>query len=193
MTARVLVVDDHPAVRQGLEAMLDSEAGLEAVATAGDAHEGFQLAELVEPDVVLLDYHLPDEDGLWLCLRLKAAASPPRVVMYSAFADETLVLLAAICGIDGLVSKSALASELCDTLRSVHRGEVLLPTPSPATMDSAASRVDPEDLPIVGMLIHGTPPGEIAETLGVDESALADRRQAIMQRVRDRPSHRSPP
>ncbi len=190
---RLLLVDDHQAVRQGLHAMLRFEAGLEAAGSASDSREALALAAAIRPDVVLLDYHLPDEDGLSLCLRLKASEAPPRVLIYSAFADDMLGLLAVVAGADGLISKGALADELCEALQAVARGRSLIGPPSPATMESAASSLDPEDLPIIGMLIHGTPPGEIAETLGVAESWLTARRWAILLGLRGGPSRRSGP
>ncbi|MDQ3721233.1 MAG: response regulator transcription factor [Actinomycetota bacterium] len=190
---RVLLVDDHQAVRQGLHAMLEVEPGLEPAASAAGSREALALAADVGPDVVLLDYHLPDEDGLSLCLRLKASEAPPRVLIYSAFADDMLGLLAAVAGADGLVSKGALAEELCHALRAVARGESLLGPPSPATMERAASALDPEDLPIIGMLIYGTPPPEIAETLGVADAWLTARRWAILERLTGGASRRSGP
>jgi len=190
---RVLLVDDHQAVRQGLHTMLECEAGLVAAGFASDSREALALAADVGPDVVLLDYHLPDEDGLSLCLRLKAFDPPPRVLIYSAFADDMLGLLAAVAGADGLVGKGSLADELCEALRAVARGESLLGPPSPATMQRAASALATEDLPIIGMLIHGTPAPEIAETLGVAETWLIPRRWAILERLRGGPSRRSGP
>jgi len=187
VVARVLLVDDYPAVRQGLEAMLESEPGLEPVASAADSRAALALVEDVGPDICLIDYQLPDEDGLWLCLRLKALQPPPRVLMYSGFADEMLALLALLCGVDGLVSKSAFADELCDALRSVADGHAVLPPPSPETMESALSGLETDDLPIVGMLVHGTPLAEIAETLGVEERWVMARRWAIVERIRGRP------
>lgn len=190
---RILLVDDHPAVRQGLQAMLAAEPGLEPAATAANSRAALELAGETRPDVALLDYHLPDEDGLWLCARLKAREPPPRVLIYTAFADDMLALLATIAGADALVSKAALADELCDALHAVARGKTMLAPISPAAMETAASELDPKDLPIVGMLVHGTPPGEIAKTLGVAEPWLAARRWAIIERLRGRPSRRSQP
>ena len=93
-TIRVLVVDDHPAVRQGIEAMLGHEDGIVCIGTAasaGAAHELWPAAERLPADVVVLvDRHLPDEDGLSLCLWLRTCTPAPAVVMYSAFADEAL-------------------------------------------------------------------------------------------------------
>ncbi len=185
-SVRVLLVDDHPAVRHGLEAMLESEPDLESVGAAAASHDALRLADDAHPEVALIDYHLPDEDGLWLCQRLKTLASPPRVVMYTAFADDTLALLALVCGVDGLVGKDALADELCDAVRAVADGRNRVPRPGPATMESALSGLEARDLPIVGMLVHGTPEDEIAATLDLEADWLAARRWAITERIRGR-------
>jgi DNA-binding NarL/FixJ family response regulator len=195
---RVIVVDDHPAVREGIRAMLQSEPDLEAVATSATAGEAVTLAQRTRPDVVVLDYHLPDEDGLALCLRLKTTAPAPAALIYSAFADEHLVPLAIIAGADALISKSADPDELCDVVRALAGGAARLPAIAPAAMQYAASRLDTEDLPILGMLAHRTPPAEIATTLKMAESWLAARRWAMLARLiggsarRTSPRHHPP-
>jgi DNA-binding NarL/FixJ family response regulator len=180
---RVLVVDDHPAVRTGLLAMLADEPGIEpagAAASAGDAHEVWRGSDR-RPDVVLVDYHLPDEDGLSLCLWLKSADPAPAVVIYSAFADEALALPAMVAGADGLVAKSSDPAEVSDVLRAVGAGERCLPPVSPQVDRDLGSRLAPEDLPILGMLRHGVPAPEVAATLGIDGGELATRRWAMLE------------
>ena len=84
---RVLVVDDHPVLRAGLEAVLRTEPGFVCVGTAGDGHELLAALRHTRPDVVLLDWRLGDEDGLALCRTLRAEPAPPEVVLYTATAD----------------------------------------------------------------------------------------------------------
>jgi DNA-binding NarL/FixJ family response regulator len=170
---RVLVVDDHPAVRTGLLAMLADEPGIEpagAAASAGEAHEAW-----------LGDYHLPDEDGLSLCLWLKSAERAPAVVIYSAFADEALALPAVVAGADGLVGKSSDPAEVSDVVRAVAGGARRLPPVSPQVDSDLGARLAPEDLPILGMLRHGVPAHEVAATLGIDGRELATRRWAMLE------------
>jgi DNA-binding NarL/FixJ family response regulator len=180
---RVLVVDDHPAVRTGLLAMLADEPGIEpagAAESATDAHAAW-LASDERPDVVLVDYHLPDEDGLSLCLWLKSTDEAPAVVIYSASADETLALPAVVAGADGLVGKSSDPDEVSDVVRAVAAGERRMPPVSPQVAADLGSRLPADDLPILGMLRHGVPADEIATTLGVDGRDLATRRWAMLE------------
>lgn len=81
---RVLVVDDHPVLRAGLEAVLRSEPGFVPVGAAADGDECLRLLRRTRPDVVVLDRRLGDEDGLDLCRVLRAEPSPPQVVLYTA-------------------------------------------------------------------------------------------------------------
>jgi DNA-binding NarL/FixJ family response regulator len=193
---RVLVVDDHPAVRQGIEAMLGYEDGIVCVGTAasaGEAHELWSAAERPPADVVVVDRHLPDEDGLSLCLWLRTRTPAPAVVIYSAFADEALTLPAVVAGASGLVGKVADPADLCEAVRAADAGERRLPDPSPTVGAVQAARLGTEDLPILGMLRHGVPADEIAATLGLDDTALVVRRWGMLEALQGAPDHRGEP
>jgi DNA-binding NarL/FixJ family response regulator len=119
---RVLVVDDHPVLRAGLEAVLRTEPGFVCVGTAGDGHELRTAMGQTRPDVVLLDWRLGDEDGLALCRTLRAGPAPPEVVLYTATADPGLDSQAQDAGAHAVVEKSADIDDLFDTLRLAVRG-----------------------------------------------------------------------
>ncbi|HZC76051.1 MAG TPA: response regulator transcription factor [Gaiellaceae bacterium] len=188
----MLVVDDHSAVREGIEALLAGEPGLEPVGSAGRADDALELARETRPDVAIVDFQLGDRDGLSLCRQLKELPDPARVVLYSAYADGPLALAGVIAGADGVVHKAALASELCDTVRAVAAGGTSIPPPPPRVQAVVAARLDPEDLPILAMLIDGTDPDEIAEVLGIRPRWLAARRWAMLERLRRMPTRRGP-
>jgi DNA-binding NarL/FixJ family response regulator len=192
-TARVLVVDDHSAVRSGVEALLAGEPDLEPVGTAGGAEEALALARETRPDVAIVDFQLGDRDGLSLCRQLKELPEPARVVLYSAYADGPLALAGVIAGADGVVHKAALASELCDTVRAVAAGRTAIPPAAPGAQAVVAARLDPDDLPILAMLLDGTDPDEIARVLGMRPGWLAARRWAMLERLRRMPTRRGPP
>jgi DNA-binding NarL/FixJ family response regulator len=119
---RVLVVDDHPVLRAGLEAVLRSEPGFVCVGTAGDGHELVATLRRTPPDVVLLDWRLGDEDGVTLCRMLRAEPAPPEVVLYTANADSDLLVAAGAAGAHAVVEKGANIDELFDALRLAVRG-----------------------------------------------------------------------
>src|SRR5947209_4260492 len=117
--ARVLIVDDHPAVRAGLVAALADEADLDPVAAVADAGGAAAAARRLLPDVAIVDFRLPGRDGLSLTIELKRLPRPPGIVLYSAFADSRLGVAAAVAGADALVKKSSSLEELRWTIRRV--------------------------------------------------------------------------
>src|SRR3712207_1808179 len=104
---RVAIVDDHHAVRLGLQVMLGAESDIDAVGAAAAAGELWPLLYRTAPDVVIVDYRLPDTDGLSLCQQIKGQAPAPAVVLHSAFADDALTVAALVAGADGVVHKGA--------------------------------------------------------------------------------------
>jgi DNA-binding NarL/FixJ family response regulator len=114
---RVLVVDDHPVLRAGLEAVLRAEPGFVCVAVAADGAEMAQALHRTAPDVIVLDRRLGDEDGLALCDALCADPGGPEVVIYTADADGDLDRRARALGASGVVEKARGIDELFDALR----------------------------------------------------------------------------
>ena len=181
---RVAVVDDHHAVRLGLRAALLSEPGLEPVGSATTAEEADALLYRTRPDVVLLDCRLPGADGLALCRRIKSDVPTPGVVLYSAFADPSMTVPAIVAGADAIVHKAGHTRDLFDAIRRVARGDSALPEISEPLLEAAGHALDPDDLPLLGMLIHRTPVGEIAATLRVDRSEIDRRIAGMLDRLR---------
>lgn len=184
---RTLVVDDHPALRAGLGAVLEAEPGLIHVGAAAGDHESLWPAlDRIRPDVVLLDFHLPQDDGLQMCSRIKQRVLAPKVVLYSAHAGPGLVLGATLAGADALLSKAAPARELVDVIRRVAAGERPLPPVHPEHLDAAAARIRPEDLPLLGLMLAGTSRKDIATTMGLDAGELPERIRRLLGDVRPR-------
>ncbi len=180
---RILIVDDHPAVRAGLVAVLRSEPGLVPVGAASEEQEGWRLAQRARPDLVLLDLHLPGGSSLALCRRVKALDPRCRVLIYSAFAHDELSVAATLAGADGMLDKTSPMLELFDGIRRVHRGEHLLAPVTPERLQDARTRIPTEDWPIVAMLLDGTPDDDIATTLGVRPEELDGRVERLLARL----------
>jgi len=172
---RVAIVDDHPTVRLGLHTAIQSEPGLVPAGTAADAAELAPLLYRSRPDIVLLDYNLPDVDGLTVCRDIKAQALAPGVILYSAFADNSMTVPAIVAGADGILNKGVPARDLFEAIRQVSRGGDALPPICTDQLHTATAALDDEDLPILGMLIDRTPTNEIADTLHLDHATLKRR------------------
>jgi DNA-binding NarL/FixJ family response regulator len=172
---RILLVDDHPALRAGLTAVLRAEPGLVPLGTASSEEELWPALRRTSPDVVVLDYHLPPVDGLQLARRITCAADPPRVLLYSAYADASLVIPGILAGADGVVNKSAPAAELYDAIRTVARGEPVRPPVTRELLAEAHERLDESDLPLLGMALDGTSEEDMASTLGLSADEVARR------------------
>jgi DNA-binding NarL/FixJ family response regulator len=184
---RILVVDDHPALRAGLGAVLEAEPGLVYVGAVDGDHESLWPAlDSIRPDVVLLDFHLPQDDGLQMCERIKLRVLAPKVILYSAHAGPGLVLGATLAGADGLLSKAAPARELLDVIRRVAAGERRLPPVGREHLDAVAGRIRPEDLPLLGLLVAGTHRKDIATTMGLPPGEVPERVRRLLGDVRPR-------
>jgi DNA-binding NarL/FixJ family response regulator len=181
---RVAIVDDHPAVRLGLRAALAAEPGFVPVGAAASATEVAPLLYRTDPDVVLLDYQLPDADGLTLCREIKLAVPARRVILYSAFADASMTVPAIVAGADGIVHKGVRPQELFEAIRAVAAGRAALPHVHPVLLEEAGIQLDADDLPILAMLVDRTPASEIAATLGIGDVELARRVRRMLDRLK---------
>ena len=183
---RVVVVDDHEAVRTGLERVLDRAPGIELVAAMADDRRLLELARDRQMDVVILDYDLERGDGLTACLRIKQLLVPPAVVVYSGYAGPSLAVAAAVAQADALISKAQPVGQLLTVIRDVAAGERLLPNPGRDLREAAGARLEAEDLAVMAMLLDGVRLGDIAEALGIDHRAATARARRVIGRLQMR-------
>jgi DNA-binding NarL/FixJ family response regulator len=182
---RVVVIDDHPALRAGLHTVLDAEPGIVfAGESDGEEEIVWPLLTRTKPDIVLLDYHLPHGDGLQLCYRIKQHVPAPKVIIFSAYAGPALVLPATLARADGILGKAVPARDLFEAIRLVNRGERLLDPVSRTAREHAAERLDADDLPLLAMLLEGAPEREIASILGREPRDVQHAVQRILSRLR---------
>lgn len=182
----VVVVDDHPAVCAGLAELLDAEPGLTCVATARTAAGGIAAVREQRPEAVVVDYDLPDGDGLTFCADLKAAAGAPGVVLYSAFVAPRLLPAAAVAGIDAILDKAAPSEELFAAIRGAARGEGALPAAPLEVRERCLARLDSADIALFAMAVNGTHPGEIAAVMRLDSDETRRRLRVLLGRLQER-------
>jgi two-component system, NarL family, response regulator DevR len=135
---RLLVVDDHEVVRQGLVALLDRREAFQVVAEAGTVAESLEMARKFEPDIVIMDVRLPDGSGIEACREIRADLPVTKVVILTSYPDEEAVLSAIIAGASGYLLKQIRARDLVAALEAVGRGESLL---DPAVTEKVLERV----------------------------------------------------
>ena len=135
---RLLVVDDHEVVRQGLVSLLDRREHFQVVAEAGTAAEAVEMARKFEPDLVVMDVRLPDGSGIEACREIRAEFPATRVVILTSYPDEEAVLSAIIAGASGYLLKQIRGRDLVSALENVGRGESLL---DPAVTEKVLDRV----------------------------------------------------
>lgn len=180
---RVLVVDDHPALRAGLSGLLGAEPGIACVGTVAGADGLLEAIRDTRPDVVVLDYALGHDDGLTACFRIKQQPEPPAVVLYSAYVDGPFAVPAAMAQADAMVAKSAAAGELLAMIRRAAAGGVERKRPDPELIEAASARLQDGDLPVAGMLLGATPVTDIAQTLDLTVSDVRHRALRIIGRL----------
>jgi DNA-binding NarL/FixJ family response regulator len=199
---RVLVVDDHPVVRQGLRTFLDLQGDITVVGEAADGAAAVTAAVEHRPDVILLDLRMPGTDGATALHGLRECGVPARVLVVTSFTDPGAVVPALRAGAAGYVFKDVDPPALAAAIRAVHAGHVLMHADVArllAAGDSApaGAALTPRERDVLAEIARGCSNREIARTLRVSEKTVkthvsaiftklgvADRTQAALHAVR---------
>ena len=123
---------------------------------------------------------------------LKQLERPPRVVIYSAFAEPELELAAALSGVDAVLDKASPVEIIFSTIRAVAAGRTVIGPIPPRVMQAGASLIDPRDQSIFGLAVAGEPPDEIAGVLGMDTPTVERRLRSMIEWLRPRPRTEKP-
>jgi DNA-binding NarL/FixJ family response regulator len=189
---RIVVADDHPVVREGLQSFLGSREGFEVVGEAGDADEVVAVAERLHPDVVVLDLVMPGGGGLAALPRLVALVPAPEVLVLTSFGGDEQALAAVRAGATGWLGKDVPPAELEAAIRTVHRGgSVLDPAVASrvlagASTRGAASGIDQltaRELEVLALLGEGLSNRDLAGRLFVAEKTVKTHVSSILSKL----------
>lgn len=177
MTLRLVLVDDHPVVRAGLRALIESSADLEVVGEAGDADGALAVVEAEHPDAVLMDLSLGDGvGGIVATSRLSVRGNAPAVLVLTTYDTESDILRALDAGAKGYLLKDAPPEELFAAIRAVARGEpALAPSVTALLMRRAAApapRMTEREIEVLELLADGLGNRELARALFVSEATV---------------------
>jgi NarL family two-component system response regulator LiaR len=202
---RLLIVDDHAVVRQGLRAFLRLQEGIEVVGEAANAAEAVEVGATTSPDVVLLDLVMPEGGGIGALRKLLEVAPGARVLVLTSFADDAQIFAAMAAGASGYLLKDIDPQALADAIRDVHAGRPALhPSVAARLMrQGSAVLVARDDLTarerdVLRLMVEGLANKQIAQRLGIGEKTVkthvsrvlaklgvADRTQAAVLAIRE--------
>lgn len=185
---RVLVVDDHPVVRQGLRTFLDVQEDITVVGEAADGVSCVDAAAELHPDVVLLDLKMPGSGGVEALQGLRSRGNPAKVLVITSFSDPAAVLPAMRAGASGYVYKDVDPPALAAAIRAVHAGHVLL-HPDVAQLLAAGDaqphgvHLTAREREVLTELAHGLSNREIAKALVVSEKTVKTHVSAVLAKL----------
>jgi len=188
---RVVLIDDHEIVRNGLRFTLDGEPSIQIVGEADDGPTGIGLVEDTRPDVVLLDVRLPSMSGVDVCGIILQRVPDTRIVILSAFGDEDLVYQCIMAGARGYILKDIVDFDLKRTLVQVVRGETVIdPRLASGLFDRIRSGestpshgLPPHQFSVLRLMASGFTNREIAERLYLTENTVKGYVQEILRRL----------
>jgi two-component system response regulator NreC len=171
---RVVLVDDHELVREGLRLVLALHEGIEVIGEAGDSQHAFEVIEAVKPDVVLLDLSLADGDATPLLRSLKTRNPALHVIVLTVYRDAETVRQSLLAGADGYVGKGATSVELIEAITAVLRGERYLHSSvTSAVVDDSirwlqqGGPLSPREREILALVSSGNSAASIGRILGI--------------------------
>ena len=190
---RVLVVDDHKVVRQGLRFLLEQEDGIEVVGECADGPSAVQAVRTLEPTVVLLDLFLPGQDGISVLTQIKQERPATEVLMLTSSTDDEHLLAAVRAGALAYLPKTAGADQVIASVRAAARGESVLEPRIAARlvreMRSVALRrrpldqLSPRELEVLTTLARGRSNREIARALEISEETVKAHVSSILAKL----------
>ncbi len=194
-TRSVLIVDDHPIVRQGLSQLIDAESDLEVGGDAASVEEALDVLESARPDVVILDLSLPDSDGMELLKRIRMETRQLPVLVLSMHDESMYAERLLSAGANGYIMKQAAADQLLVALRRVLAGGVYVSEALGSVMierlsgEARGTTVDPierlsnRELQVLNLIGQGRTTREVAETLNLSVKTVESHRQRIKKKL----------
>jgi two-component system response regulator DevR len=192
---RLLIVDDHEMVREGLKAMLVSEPDFTIVGDASNAEQALELVERLRPDVILLDIRLPGVSGIEVCRTVTERYPETAVIILTTFTDESLIAQCIQAGARGFIVKDIERFDLKRSIRAVARGEAAIDTKAAAAVlaqlrrapqlsqESLPEPLSSQQLVILRLVAQGLSSREIATQLYLSENTVKGYVQEILHRL----------
>lgn len=179
----VLLVDDHALVRRGFRRLLEDEPDIEVVGEAGNGREAVDLANQLKPQVVVMDYAMPELDGVQATHEIRRQSPDSAVLMLSMHADENYIRNAAEAGARGYLLKNAVEVDLAGAIRDVAAGG-MFGFPKTGEPDGDHLELTPRETQILQLIAQGNSNKDIANLLNVSVNTVSVHRNNLMHKMR---------
>ena len=182
---RVFSVDDHPLLREGIAAIINSQPDMVMVAQASNAQDALQQFRKHKPDVTLMDLRLPDQNGIETMIAIRAEFHDARVIMLTTFEGDVDIKRALEAGARGYVLKSMPPKELVEVIRQVHAGKKRIPPQLAAQLAEHMSdeALTEREVEVLGQIAGGNRNRDIAERLFITEETVKVHIKHIMEKL----------
>ena len=182
---RVMAVDDHPILREGIGALIATESDMQLVGSCSTGREAVQQFRALRPDVTLMDLQMPEMSGVDAIITIRGEFADARIIVLTTFAGDMLVRRAVKAGAAGYVLKEGLHKDLLDMIRSVHAGRRTL---SPEVSFQLANHIEddaltPAEVDVLRLIAGGKANKQIADQLRVTEFTVKSRVQSILSKL----------
>jgi DNA-binding NarL/FixJ family response regulator len=182
---RLLSVDDHPLLREGIAAIVNSAPDMTMVAQASTGHDGVQAFRALQPDVTLMDLRLPDISGIDALIAIREQSPNARIVMLTTFEGDVEVRRALAAGARGYLLKNAKAADLLEAIRAVHAGKKRIPSEVAANLAEhvADEALTERERDVMQHVAEGSRNRDIAERLLISEETVKAHLRHIMEKL----------
>jgi DNA-binding NarL/FixJ family response regulator len=183
---RILMIDDHPLLRDGIAVLLAGQDDMELVGQAGTGREGIELFRLVRPDITLMDLQMPDKNGIEAIMAIRHMDPEARVIVLTTYSGDVQVVRAMEAGARAYLLKNTLHKELLDTIRAVHAGRKTMSPAIAADMAEHASMdsLTAKEVDVLCLIAQGHANKEVAARLLIAEEAVKSRVKNILSKLR---------
>ena len=183
----VMIIDDHEVVRRGIAEVIDRSEGLNVVAEAGTVSEALRRAELMQPEVALIDLRLPDGTGLDIIEQLREYSPHTQCIVLTSFDDDDAVAESLEAGAKAFLLKTVRGAEITDVIKAVADGRVLLDertvTRRRADHDDPTADLTPSERKVLNLIGEGLSNREIGEKLGVAEKTVKNHITSLLSKM----------
>ena len=182
---RILAVDDHAILREGVAALIGSQGDLQLVAEAATGAEAIQLHQIHDPHVTLVDLALPDMSGVDVIQAIRSRAPRARFVVLTTFRGDVQALRALKAGATGYLLKSMLRKDLLETIRTVHAGGKYIPPEisSDIAAYAAGETLSDREIEVLTWVAEGSSNKVVAIRLGISEDTVKNHMRAILAKL----------